>query len=212
MQQLDYQSKLTKQLPIIPLRVVYNCSGMHVVAAKITNCRALIASGLYWAAVHSENEANYLCAIVNTPATTDLVRPLMSYGKDERHIHKHIFEVPIRVCPALTLRQLAFDHNSLNEPRRAKTLPQRLHACHAAPFTSGSPRCIGFGSRSDCEFSPVKTYAEKKGVHARNNPFRAMIPMQEGRTEGRARHPFLRRSRWLRKYRPTPSSGRAAQS
>jgi hypothetical protein len=94
-QQLDYQSKLTKQLPIIPLRVVYNRAGMHVVAAKITNRRALIASGLYWAAVHSENEANYLCAIMNTPATTDLVRPFMSYGKDERDIHKHIFEVPI---------------------------------------------------------------------------------------------------------------------
>jgi hypothetical protein len=68
---------------------------MHVVAAKITNRRALIASGLYWAAVHSEYEANYLCAIMNTPATTDLVRPFMSYGKDERDIHKHIFEVPI---------------------------------------------------------------------------------------------------------------------
>jgi hypothetical protein len=68
---------------------------MHVVAAKITNRRALIASGLYWAAVHSENEANYLCAIMNAPATTDLARPFMSYGKDERDIHKHIFEVPI---------------------------------------------------------------------------------------------------------------------
>ena len=94
-ERLDYQSTLTKQLPVPPLRVVYNRAGMHVVAAKITNRRALIASGLYWAAVHSENEANYLCAIMNAPATTDLARPFMSYGKDERDIHKHIFEVPI---------------------------------------------------------------------------------------------------------------------
>jgi SAM-dependent methyltransferase len=94
-QQLDYQSKLTKQLPVVPLRIAYNRSGMHVVAAKITNRRALITSGLYWAAVHSENEANYLCAVMNAPTTTELVRPFMSYGKDERDIAKHIFEVPI---------------------------------------------------------------------------------------------------------------------
>jgi hypothetical protein len=80
---------------------------MHVVAAKITNRRALIASGLYWAAVHSENEANYLCAIMNAPATTDLVRPFMSYGKDERDIHKHIFEVPIPTFAPLEIASLA---------------------------------------------------------------------------------------------------------
>ncbi len=93
--QLDYQSKLTKQLPIVPLRVVYNRSGMHVVAAKIKDRRAIIASGLYWAAVHSEAEANYLCTILNAPVTTELVRPYMTYGKDERDVAKHIWELPI---------------------------------------------------------------------------------------------------------------------
>lgn len=93
--QLDYQSKLSKQLPIVPLRVVYNRSGMHVVAAKIRDRRAVIASGLYWAAVHSEAEANYLCAILNAPVTTELVRPYMTYGKDERDVAKHIWELPI---------------------------------------------------------------------------------------------------------------------
>jgi len=78
------------------LRIVYNRAGMHVVAAKITDRRALIASGLYWAAVRSLEEADYLCAILNAPITTELVRPFMSYGKDERDIHKHVWEVPIR--------------------------------------------------------------------------------------------------------------------
>src|SRR4051794_16081606 len=68
---------------------------MHLAAAKISDRRALIANGLYWAAVKSEEEADYLCAIINAPATTELVRPFMSYGKDERDIHKHIWEVPI---------------------------------------------------------------------------------------------------------------------
>jgi hypothetical protein len=41
------------------------------------------------------DEADYLCAVINAPVTTELVRPFMSYGKDERDIHKHIWEVPI---------------------------------------------------------------------------------------------------------------------
>ena len=94
-QRIDYQRSLSKQLPVAGSRVVYNRAGMHVVAAKVADRRALIASGLYWARVRSEREADYLCAIMNSPATTELVRPLMSYGKDERDIHKHIWELPI---------------------------------------------------------------------------------------------------------------------
>jgi hypothetical protein len=94
-EQLDYQSKLSKQFPIPPLRIVYNRAGMHLVAAKISDRRALIASGLYWASVRTHEEADYLCAVMNAPVTTELVRPFMSYGKDERDIHKHVWEVPI---------------------------------------------------------------------------------------------------------------------
>jgi hypothetical protein len=94
-EQLDYQSKLTKQLPMPPLRVVYNRSGMHVVGAKLTDSGAVCNSGLYWMSASTEAEADYLCAILNAPCTTDLVRPLMSYGKDERDIAKHIWDLPI---------------------------------------------------------------------------------------------------------------------
>jgi hypothetical protein len=95
MERLDYQSTLSKQLPIQELRVVYNRSGMHVCAAKLRNRRAFVANGLYWASVSSEAEADFLCAILNSPVTTELTRPLMSYGKDERDIHKHVWELPI---------------------------------------------------------------------------------------------------------------------
>lgn len=68
---------------------------MHVCAAKLQDKRAIVANGLYWAAANSEAEADYLCAILNSPITTELTRPLMSYGKDERDIHKHVWELPI---------------------------------------------------------------------------------------------------------------------
>jgi hypothetical protein len=93
--QLDFQSKLSKQLPIPELRVLYNRSGMHVVAAKTDNRRALVTSGLYWSSVRTHAEADYICAILNAPITTELARPLMSYGKDERDIAKHVWELPI---------------------------------------------------------------------------------------------------------------------
>src|ERR1019366_4643536 len=89
-EQLDFQSKLSKQLPVAPFRVVYNKSGMHICSAKLRNPRALCTHGLYWAPANSEDEADYLCAILNAPTTTELTRPLMSYGKDERDIHKEI--------------------------------------------------------------------------------------------------------------------------
>ncbi|CUX26577.1 putative BseRI endonuclease [Agrobacterium fabrum str. J-07] len=95
MQRLDFQSTLSNQLPTPPLRVVYNRAGMHLMAAKVKEPRAIVASGLYWASMETEEEADYLCAVMNAPITTEMVRPYMSYGKDERDIHKHVWEVPI---------------------------------------------------------------------------------------------------------------------
>lgn len=94
-ERLNYQATLSKQLPIAPLRVVYNRSGMHVCAAKLRDRRGIVANGLYWAAMRSEEEADYLTAVLNAPSTTELTRPMMSYGKDERDIHKHVWELPI---------------------------------------------------------------------------------------------------------------------
>jgi hypothetical protein len=96
MERLDFQHTLSEQLPISPFRIVYNKSGMHICAAKIRNKKALLTHGLYWAPMTSEQEADYLCAILNAPVTTQLTRPLMSYGKDERDIHKHVWELPIQ--------------------------------------------------------------------------------------------------------------------
>ena len=94
-QQIDHMRKLTQQLPIPPVRVAYAASGMHLSAALITDPRAVIEHGAYWAAVSSESEGHYLVGILNTPTLTELVRPLMSYGKDERHIDKNVWKLPI---------------------------------------------------------------------------------------------------------------------
>ena len=55
----------------------------------------MIEHGLYWATAASTAEAQYLCAVLNTAAFTELVRPFMSYGKDERHFDKNIWQLPV---------------------------------------------------------------------------------------------------------------------
>lgn len=93
--QLDFRRKLRRQLPIPSLRVLYGASGMHVSAALIADSDSLIDTKLYWGTVVTQEEGLYLCAILNSPVLTELVRPLMSYGKDERDIHKHLWKLPI---------------------------------------------------------------------------------------------------------------------
>jgi hypothetical protein len=94
-EQLDYQSKFQQQFPIQPERIVYTASGMHLVASRLNDRRAVIEHGLYWATAASTAEAHYLCAILNSATLTELVRPFMSYGKDERHFDKHIWQLPV---------------------------------------------------------------------------------------------------------------------
>ncbi len=109
LEQLNFRRKLTTQLPLPPLRVVYGKAGMHVAAALVEDTRAVIDHTLYWAAVTTRPEGLYLCAILNSPILTDLARPLMSYGKDERHIDKALWQLPIPLYDAANddHRQLA---------------------------------------------------------------------------------------------------------
>ena len=96
-EQIDYMGKLSQQVPVAQTRVVYAKAGMHVAAALITDPRTIIDHKLYWAAVpgHFEAEGQYTVGILNSPSLTDLARPYMSYGKDERDIDKHVWKLPI---------------------------------------------------------------------------------------------------------------------
>ena len=92
---VNYHNGLLKQFPVQPRRIVYSASGMHLSAAIVVDTRGVIEHSLYWASPGSVEEAEYLCAILNSAAVTQLVRPLMSYGKDERHIDKYVWQLPI---------------------------------------------------------------------------------------------------------------------
>lgn len=111
-EQIDHFGKLTQQVPVPSTRVVYAASGMHVSAALVTDPRIIVEHAAYWAAVATESEGLYLVGLMNSPALTELVRPLMAYGKDERHIDKHVWRLPIPIYDSandlhLTISRLA---------------------------------------------------------------------------------------------------------
>ncbi len=58
---IDYQKKLTRQLPPSGHRVVYAASGSRLTAARIDD-DSLVSHELYWAAVNGADEACYLTA------------------------------------------------------------------------------------------------------------------------------------------------------
>lgn len=94
-ERLDHMRGLTNQVPVTQTRVLYSKAGMHLAAAVLVDHRPIIDTTLYWATMGSESEAHYLAGILNAPITTELAQPLMSYGKDERHIDKSVWKLPI---------------------------------------------------------------------------------------------------------------------
>lgn len=93
--QIDYRNKLSNQLPITERRVVYPVSGSILYAAKLEDSRCIIQSGLNWTGLTTDDEADYLIAILNSPKMTELVKPLMAYGQSERHFGSDIWQIGI---------------------------------------------------------------------------------------------------------------------
>ena len=99
-QWLDYMGKLSAQRPsdgqeLPRIRVAHTTSGRPT-AAIVDDPDAIIDTKLYWAAVKSMAEAQFLVAIINSQALTDAVAPLMGKGQfGPRDVHKHLWRLPI---------------------------------------------------------------------------------------------------------------------
>ncbi|MCB1510520.1 MAG: N-6 DNA methylase, partial [Hyphomicrobiaceae bacterium] len=94
-ERIDYHGQLSAQLPISPTRVVYTASGNTLAAAIIRDNRAIIEHKLYWMPVLVEDEAHYLCAILNSAPLLAEVKPLQAIGLfGGRDFDKNVFAVP----------------------------------------------------------------------------------------------------------------------
>ena len=93
--QYDYYGKLSCQFPIANLRVVYTKSGAIPAAAVVVDQRAVIDCKLYWSAVSSVEEANYLTAIINSDTLRRMVARYQAQGQwGARDVDKYIFNIP----------------------------------------------------------------------------------------------------------------------
>ena len=106
LEQVDYQRKLSNQLPTVPgsFRVVYTKSGMYLAAAIVTD-QSIIDHKLYWGSVASLKEGRYLEAILNSDVMTLRVRPLQARGEhNPRDFDKYVWQIPIPEYDAANAR------------------------------------------------------------------------------------------------------------
>ena len=96
--QVDFQGKLQRQLPVAQHRVVYTGTGQHLAACRIEDAVAVISHTLYWAPAETVEEARYLSAVLNSDALTGAVAPLQARGQhNPRHFDMHVFALPFPI-------------------------------------------------------------------------------------------------------------------
>ncbi|MGA5629776.1 N-6 DNA methylase [Streptomyces cellulosae] len=96
MGQINYQSKLSKQLARGKYRVVHVASGTTLAAAFIEDPDLIIDNSLFWLTVHDRESALYLTAVLNSKTTLNLVSTMQSRGLfGARHFNKYVWHLPI---------------------------------------------------------------------------------------------------------------------
>lgn len=99
--QLDHMGKLSAQLAWrssvavddVGPRVLYSASG-HPTAAICSDSEVIVENSLYWVPTESEDEALYLCGILNSLTLRARVEPFVPKGQwGPRHVHTHVWRL-----------------------------------------------------------------------------------------------------------------------
>ncbi len=94
--QIDYQSKLTNQFPLVPHRLIYTGRGAIPTAARVEDPRTVVDHALYWTTLSSAEEGQYLCAVLNSSALVERVQDALAKGAfGNRNIHRAPFRLNI---------------------------------------------------------------------------------------------------------------------
>ena len=95
-EQCDYYGKLGVQLPAKPYRVLFAASGSLPAAVKISTEEAIVEHALYWTGSDSAQEADYLCAVLNSETVRSRAAHWQAMGQwGLRHFDKAVFNLPI---------------------------------------------------------------------------------------------------------------------
>jgi hypothetical protein len=80
-EQLDYFGKLSAQMPLASLRVVYAKAGTLAAAAALKDRSGVVDHKLYWASCDSDEEASFLVAVLNSETLRAKIAPFQSRGQ-----------------------------------------------------------------------------------------------------------------------------------
>ena len=99
-ERLDYSRELSHQSLRTRFLALYNAAGTNISAASVDSADLpelfVVDHMTYWARCRSREEADYLAAILNAPATNAAIKPFQSMGLlGQRHVHKKVLELPI---------------------------------------------------------------------------------------------------------------------
>ena len=95
-EQLDYYRQFTSQFPIPSLRVVYAKAGTLPAAALLKSTLAICEQALFWSTPKSEQEGEYLLAIINSETARARISGLQAKGQwGARHFDKVMLDLPI---------------------------------------------------------------------------------------------------------------------
>jgi hypothetical protein len=88
--------KLSTQLSVNGIKVVYNKAGTLLSAATLDDARIIIDTGAYWTAARSLEEARYLTAVLNSATALARIIPMQPRGwRDPRHFDNLVWELPV---------------------------------------------------------------------------------------------------------------------
>lgn len=99
-ERLEYQGGLSAQHFSHRYLVLYNAEGTNVAATFFDRhsyaLPLVVEHTVYWAALANRNEADYLCAVLNSQTVNLAIKPFQATGLlGERHIQKKLLELPI---------------------------------------------------------------------------------------------------------------------
>ena len=96
LERIDYHGELSCQFPIATIRVVYSASGTNPAASIVRDQVSVIEHALYWTSADSAEEAQYLCAVLNSEVLRVGVEGYQAQGQwGARHFDKYVFNLPI---------------------------------------------------------------------------------------------------------------------
>ncbi len=95
-QRIDHQRNMVRQLEGLRTRVAYSKAGTILCATIVRDRAAYVDHMAYWAPCHSEREAGYLVAVLNSSHVLAAIEPMQPKGQGgARHFDNLMWELPI---------------------------------------------------------------------------------------------------------------------